>query len=123
VKTTVYSDADGIWIAWSDHTFTPAPAEHTGWRLWPEHDPGSFPLLGRGTRERDEPDRSLPDVTIKWLTLWRRAHRQLAPAIGLDGTWEMIPGVDEDDIELELVEAGENPRHRPHPTGPGGVDG
>lgn len=40
------------------------------------------------------------DVTVKWLTAWEEgAPEQLAPTIGLNGAdWEMIPGVEDDDI-------------------------
>lgn len=101
MNTTIYSDADGIWVAWSDHRFTAAPAEQTGWRLWhPVTIPGSFP--GYWAEEPVSAMNTIaahPDVTIKWLTAWEEgAPEQLAPAIGLEGTWEMIPGVDEDDI-------------------------
>jgi pimeloyl-ACP methyl ester carboxylesterase len=103
VKITVYSDADGIWVAWSDHRFTAAPAEHTGWHgPWhPVTIPGSFP--GYWAEEPVEAMNRIaarPDVTVKWLTAWEEgAPEQLAPTIGLNGAdWEMIPGVEEDDM-------------------------
>jgi hypothetical protein len=103
VKITVYSDADGIWVAWSDHRFTAAPAEQTGWHgPWhPVTVPGSFP--GYWAEESVEAMNRIaahPDVTVKWLTAWEEgAPEQLAPMIGLHGAdWEMIPGVEEDDL-------------------------
>ncbi|GAA4034436.1 hypothetical protein GCM10023063_18100 [Arthrobacter methylotrophus] len=103
MKTTVYSDADGIWVAWTDHRFTAAPADQTGWHgNWhPVTIPASFP--GYWAEESVEAMNRIaahPDVTVKWLTAWEEgAPEQLAPTIGLHGAdWEMIPGVEEDDL-------------------------
>ncbi|WP_312875842.1 HAD domain-containing protein [Arthrobacter terrae] len=102
MNVTIYSDADGIFVAWSDHRFTPAPAEHTGW-TGPWHHvtiPGSFPgYWSEDVVEAMNRIAAHPDVTVKWLTAWEEgAPEQLAPVIGLDGAgWEMIQGVEDDD--------------------------
>ncbi|QOD05798.1 HAD domain-containing protein [Pseudarthrobacter sp. BIM B-2242] len=101
--TTLYSDADGIYVAWSDHRFTAPPAEQTGWTgPWhPVTIPGSFPgYWSQDVVEAMNRVAGHPDVTVKWLTAWEEgAPTLLAPTIGLNGTdWEMIPGVAEDDL-------------------------
>lgn len=102
MKTTLYSDADGVYVAWSDHRFTAPPAAQTGWTgAWhPVTIPGSFPgYWSEDVVEAMNRIAAYPDVTVKWLTAWEEgAPKLLAPAIGLAGIWEMIPGVDEDDI-------------------------
>lgn len=98
-----YSDVDGVYNAYTDHRFDPAPRSASGWEgTWnPMEIGGAFP--GWWSEEMvQETDRLIghPLVSPRWLTTWEEgAPEQLVPALSIAGgaDWPVITGVEYDD--------------------------
>ncbi|MGK3708889.1 HAD domain-containing protein [Arthrobacter sp. IK3] len=98
-----YSDVDGVYNAYTDHRFDPAPRSASGWDgNWnPMEIGGAFP--GWWSEEMvQETDRLIghPLVSPRWLTTWEEgAPEQLVPALSIAGgaIWPVITGVEYDD--------------------------